>query len=117
MPRASRLLLEDILRAIGRIAEEAAGAAAADIAANVQLQETVLWNLHVIGEAAKHVPDNVRGTYTEVDWKHLAALRDKIVHAYFGIKWEIIEDTIRNKLPVAEQQLRSILAALPPEIE
>jgi len=115
MPREFKLYLEDILHAIRRITEEAASATAAELASNIRLQESVLWNLHVIGEAVKHVPVELRREYPDVDWKYLTALRDKVVHAYFGIKWEIIEDTIQNKLPKSEQQLSSILAALSAE--
>ncbi|MEK7165908.1 MAG: HepT-like ribonuclease domain-containing protein [Patescibacteria group bacterium] len=49
------------------------------------LQRAFARSLEIIGEAAKNVPEEYRRQHSEVDWKSLAGLRDKLIHHYFGV--------------------------------
>jgi uncharacterized protein with HEPN domain len=64
--------------------------------------------LEVIGEASKAVPETVRLSHPEVDWRKIAGLRDILIHQYFGIDAELIWDIIKNKLTALENQIRAI---------
>ena len=68
--------------------------------------DAVLRNLEVVGEAAKHIPGEVRAQMPEIEWRKVAGLRDVLTHAYFGIDPDILWDVIRHKLPVLAQALR-----------
>jgi len=65
-------------------------------------------SLEIIGEATKNVPDPVRTAHPEIPWKFMAGIRDKIIHGYFAIDYEIIWDVIQNKLPGLEPDIRII---------
>ncbi|MBS0424039.1 MAG: DUF86 domain-containing protein [Proteobacteria bacterium] len=68
--------------------------------------DATLRNLELIGEAATHVPDNIRAKYPEVPWRMIIATRNRLIHGYLGIDndtlWSIIQDDIPALLPVLE---------------
>ena len=72
------------------------------------LCRAVTRSLEIIGEAAKNVPDPVRTAHPEIPWKFMAGIRDKIIHRYFAIDYEIVWDVIQNKLPGLEPDIRAI---------
>jgi len=71
--------------------------------------DAILFNLQIIGEAAKQVPDTLRREYPEIEWRKIAGLRDIIAHSYFGIEPAIIWDVLQNNLPPLREQLIRIL--------
>jgi uncharacterized protein with HEPN domain len=66
-------------------------------------------SLEIIGEASKNVPDGFKRLHPEVDWRRLAGMRDKIIHHYFGVNWEIVWDAIKSKLPELRAQVTPLL--------
>ena len=61
--------------------------------------DAVAHNLEILGEASKHIPNQVRARYPEVEWPKIAGLRDVIAHEYFGIDEDILWDIIQNQVP------------------
>ena len=74
--------------------------------------DAALRNLGIIGEAIKHLPSEIRETYTDVDWLRIAGLRDIVVHAYFVLDDETLWDIIENKVPTLLVQVEGILGKL-----
>ncbi|MDF0676655.1 MAG: DUF86 domain-containing protein [Nitrospira sp.] len=71
--------------------------------------DAVVRNLEVIGEAAKHLPEEARKRSPTVDRKKIAGLRDILIHEYFGIDGEIVWDIVQRKLLVLEAAVNSML--------
>ena len=71
--------------------------------------QAVLYNLQIIGETVKKIPDNIRDQYSAVEWRKIAGLRDTIAHHYFGVDLGIIWDIVINKLPGLRAQIESTL--------
>ena len=65
-------------------------------------------SLEVIGEATKQLPDSFRALHPDVEWRSMAAMRDKLIHGYFGIDYELVWNVVSKKLP----ELRTKLEAL-----
>jgi uncharacterized protein with HEPN domain len=72
--------------------------------------DAVVRNLEILGEAAKHVPLDVRERHPQVEWRKIAGLRDVIAHEYFGIDEDILWDIIRRQVPLLLEHVRRILA-------
>ena len=61
--------------------------------------DAVVRNLEIIGEAAKHLPDEAKTLMPEIEWSKAAAFRDIIAHHYFGLNIHIVWDVVLNKIP------------------
>jgi uncharacterized protein with HEPN domain len=73
------------------------------------LKRAFVRSIEVIGEAAKRVPDDFRRKYPPIDWRAMAGMRDRLIHAYFGIDYDIVWDVVANKAPSLRQEVERIL--------
>jgi uncharacterized protein with HEPN domain len=73
------------------------------------LQRAFVRSLEIIGEATKHVPAEFRQRHGQVDWRAMAAMRDRLIHDYLGVDYEIVWDAVAQKLPDLEQEMERIL--------
>ena len=73
-----------------------------DFIADQLVQDAVLRNFEIVGEAAKHVPDDFRDRHPEINWRGMAGFRDILIHEYFGIDlvnvWNISKDSMPETL-------------------
>ena len=88
--RHERLYLADIVEAADYIAEFIAGVDFRTFEESELLRSAVVQKLSVIGEAAARVSDELRARHPEVPWPQLIAFRNILVHAYFGMEWELV---------------------------
>ena len=72
------------------------------------IQDGVVRNLEVIGEAVKNIPEYIKDKKPEVEWKKIAGLRDIITHAYFVMDEDMIWDAIKNKLQELKEKIQSL---------
>ena len=75
------------------------------------LRRAFVRSLEIIGEAAKKIPDDFRSQYPAVEWRAMAGMRDRLVHDYLGVDYEIVWDVVQNRIPELRRQITSILEA------
>jgi len=66
-------------------------------------------SLEVIGEAAKKIPEDFRNAHTEVEWRAMAGMRDRLIHQYFGVDLELVWDVVQTRIPTLRTRISSLL--------
>jgi len=73
------------------------------------LQRAFVRSLEVIGEAAKKLPDYIRADQSDIEWRKITGMRDRLIHDYFGVDYTIVWDVATNKLPDLRKKLQVLL--------
>ncbi len=110
MSRDWLLYADDIVSSSEKIQRLIGRRSFAEFVADEATFDAVLFNLQVIGEAAKQLPDVARAMLPDVDWTGPARLRDLIAHRYFSLDSEILWDVATNHVPQILDAARSLLA-------
>jgi uncharacterized protein with HEPN domain len=107
MPRRGDAeFVSDIGEAIGRIERYTEGLEYDAFLEDIKTQDAVMRNLEIVGEAVKRLSAEFRKTHKGIRWPDIAGMRDRLIHDYFGVNWDIVWDVVRNKLP----ELKAALA-------
>ncbi len=112
MKRSQQLYLEDIVAAINSIEQFIKGINFQTFCRDDKTTSAVVRKFEIIGEASKKLEAKIRKNYPEVAWKEIAGFRDKLIHDYFGIDYELVWTTIQEKLPEFKLVIRKILKEL-----
>ena len=102
-------LLEDISNSISRILEYTKGINYNKFTKSAIVQDAVIRNFQVLGEAAKKLPANFKSQHPQVPWSKVARFRDKLVHHYSGVNYDIVWEIIEESLPDLGLQIKKIL--------
>ena len=70
---------------------------------NEMVQDAVIRNIEIIGEAAKQISNQFRDQYTDIPWKEITGMRDKLIHDYMGVDTETVWNTVRTDIPILEK--------------
>ncbi len=68
----------------------------------------VIRKFEIIGEVAKRVPESIRRKYPQVPWREMADMRDRLIRAYFDIKYDIVWRAIKQRIPPIKPIIRQI---------
>lgn len=107
--RKPDVYLQDILESIQQIEQYLDGIDENEFYQNPEKQDAVLRRLEIIGEAVKHISDDIRDQYDEIPWRKIAGMRDIIIHGYFGITLSMIWVVTQRELPDLKSKIVDII--------
>lgn len=106
--RDTLLLLNDMLQAAEKIKRYTSGMDYDAFVADEKTMDAVVRNFEIIGEAANRIDPDFRTKNPEVEWKRIRGFRNRIVHDYFGVDYEIVWDIITTYLDELIEWLEAI---------
>lgn len=101
--------LRHILDAIEQITEYVEGISAEQFLFNRLVQDGVVRQLEIIGEASRNLSDEFCQQHPDVPWSQIIALRNRITHAYFDVNLRVVWEIIQYDLPALRQQVEQML--------
>lgn len=105
-------LLLDIKEAMRRIRRYTKGMSYKNFMKDSKTQDAVVRNLEIIGEAVKMLSKELKEKYPQFPWKELAGMRDKLIHHYFGINYDLVWGIIEEEIESLSEQIKKILEDL-----
>ncbi|MCK9441950.1 MAG: DUF86 domain-containing protein [Methanothrix sp.] len=106
-----KLYLIHIWECIQRIESYSAEGKVAFLASNM-MQDAIIRNFEIIGEATKHLSPELRQSHPEIQWRGLAGFRDVLIHNYMGVDLDEIWNIIENELPQIKSSLKAVLVEI-----
>ena len=73
------------------------------------LKRAFVRSLEIIGEAVKTIPKQITEQYKQIEWNKIAGMRDKLIHHYFGVDYDLVWDVIENHIPKLKEAIKLIL--------
>jgi uncharacterized protein with HEPN domain len=101
--------IEHILDAIRHIENFTVGITYEDYLNNYQLRLALVKLLEIIGEAASMLSDDLRQEFSDIEWRTLRAVRNILVHEYFGISYDIIWESIQQDIQPLKHKIQYVL--------
>ena len=72
-------------------------------------QDAIIRKLELIGEASAHISDELKSNYINVPWNKIKGMRNRLIHAYFGIDLNLIWEVLIKDIPILEKQIKNII--------
>lgn len=81
-----------------------------DLMTDKVLSRACLKSLEIIGEASRNVSEDLKKAHPEIPWRQMTGMRNKLVHHYFGVDWDIVDDVLKNELPDLRSNILQLLS-------
>lgn len=101
--------VEDILDAMDKAEILLEGVTYEQFESDFRINFAVVRALEIIGEATKRLPMDLREQYPDIPWKGMAGMRDRIIHGYDNVDYQIVWDVVKHDIPRIRPQLQQIL--------
>ncbi|MBF0520584.1 MAG: DUF86 domain-containing protein [Nitrospirae bacterium] len=108
--RDYRMFLQDIFDSAAKIEQYTYTMDFDSFQHNQMAADAVIRNFEIIGEASTHIPDAIKLKYPSIPWNKMKAIRNIVIHAYFGIDYETLWETIKTSLPLLKEEIANIIS-------
>lgn len=112
-PRQSIDYLNDIIDAIEKAEAFSSDMSMDEFLADDKTLYATVRAIEIIGEASKNVPERVRQRYPDLPWRQMSGMRDKLIHAYFGVDATVIWKTVKEDIPPIKNALHRVIKETP----
>jgi len=109
MKRDNLVYVRHILDAIYRVEEYTKGVKYKDFMKNNLVQAGVMREIEIVGEASKRLAREFKEKYSDIPWKKMAGMRDKLIHDYLGVDLDAVWDTVKKDIPELKKKIEKML--------
>lgn len=99
---------DHIILCLNKIQDYTNGLEQIDFSKSELIQDAVIRNIEIIGEAAKKISSDLKSQYPEIPWKEMSGMRDKLIHDYFGVDVEVVWKTVKEDIPYLKSLIQNI---------
>ncbi len=103
-----RVYVKHMLESIERIKRYVAGLSRQEFMEDDMVRDAVIRNIEIIGEAARNIPEEFASAHRDIPWRAMADMRNRVIHGYFSIDWDIVWEVIVSDIPDLEKRLRRL---------
>jgi uncharacterized protein with HEPN domain len=109
--RDTRLLLEDIIESAQKVLAYTNGMSFSEFIADDKTVDPVIRNFEIIGEAASRLPTDFCSQNPKIAWHQMIGMRNRLIHAYFGVDYQIIWSVVKDNLPHFKSEIEGLLSS------
>lgn len=113
MSRDWRMYLGDMRKFCDRILFYSDGLPREEFEKHDLAYDAIVRNIGLLGQAARHIPPEVCARSTDIEWPKIIALRNILIHGYFGIDDDILWDIVKNRIAPLRRALDTLSADKP----
>lgn len=81
----------------------------AEFLGDATLRRAFVRSLEIIGEASKRIPAEFTEEHPDIEWRSMAGMRDRLIHGYFGVDYDLVWDVVKTKIPDLAAKIRQLL--------
>ena len=104
--------LKHMLDAVAKIEGYTRGVEREAFMSNAMIQDAVVRNLEIVGEATKKLSSETRQLYPEIPWSQVAGTRDRLIHAYFDLDLNEVWTMVERDIPRLKSTVEKAIAKL-----
>lgn len=104
-----KVYLKHIMLSIETIERYIKGVTKSRFLMESMISDAVIRQIEIIGEAAKHVSEDTKKKSSQIPWKDITGMRDKLIHAYFGVDKEAVWDTAKRDISALKGQIKKLM--------
>lgn len=109
MKKFNLIFVSHIRDSINKIIKYTDNISYEEFVSNDMIQDAVIRQIEILGEASKNLTDDFKNTYNYLSWKQMVGMRNKVIHEYFGVNLKVIWDTVKLEIPGLKTSIEKII--------